>query len=51
MAAATGYDFLKAMKSGEVTMSLPGANHGATQNRDQRGRPERVAPALLDFFR
>ncbi len=29
---------------------LPGTNHSATQNRDQWGRPDRVAPALLDFF-
>lgn len=29
---------------------LAGEWHGVTQNRAERGRPDRVAPALLDFF-
>lgn len=32
------------------TVLLPGADHGATQNRRWRGRPELVAPALTEFF-
>jgi pimeloyl-ACP methyl ester carboxylesterase len=32
-------------------VTLPGTNHGVTQNRDQWGRPDRIAPALLEFFR
>jgi pimeloyl-ACP methyl ester carboxylesterase len=31
-------------------VDLPGTNHAATQNRDQWGRPEIVAPAVLEFF-
>lgn len=31
-------------------VSLPGTDHGVTQNRKQWGRPDRVAPTLLDFF-
>lgn len=29
---------------------LPGRSHAVTQNRDQYGRPEAVAPALIEFF-
>jgi pimeloyl-ACP methyl ester carboxylesterase len=35
---------------GSRRVTLPGTNHGVTQNRDQWGRPDRIAPALLDFF-
>lgn len=35
---------------GARSVLLPGADHGVTQNRSQWGRPERIAPALLDFF-
>jgi pimeloyl-ACP methyl ester carboxylesterase len=35
---------------GSRRTTLHGTNHGATQNSDQWGKPERVAPALLDFF-
>jgi pimeloyl-ACP methyl ester carboxylesterase len=31
-------------------VSLAGTDHGVTQNRKQWGRPERVAPTLLEFF-
>lgn len=31
-------------------LELPGQSHGVTQNRAQWGRPELVAPALLEFF-
>lgn len=35
---------------GSRLVTLPGTNHGVTQNRDQWGRPDRIAPALLEFF-
>lgn len=31
-------------------VSLPGTDHGVTQNRKEWGRPEKIAPTLLDFF-
>lgn len=35
---------------GSRRVTIHGANHGATQNRDEWGRPARIAPALLEFF-
>jgi pimeloyl-ACP methyl ester carboxylesterase len=32
------------------TVPLPGTDHGVTQNRQWRGRPELVAPTLVKFF-
>lgn len=32
-------------------VELPGTNHGVTQNHADYGRPERIAPHLLRFFR
>jgi pimeloyl-ACP methyl ester carboxylesterase len=31
-------------------VSLDGTNHGATQNRDQWGKPDVIAPVLLEFL-
>lgn len=36
---------------GAELVSLPGTNHGATQNRDQWGRPDIVASAVKSFLR
>jgi pimeloyl-ACP methyl ester carboxylesterase len=35
---------------GASRVSIPGVDHGATQNRDQWGKPDLVAPVLADFF-
>ncbi len=35
---------------GSRRVTLPGTNHGVTQNRNQWGRPDRIAPTLLTFF-
>ena len=35
---------------GARRVSIPGVDHGATQNRDQWGKPDLVAPVLADFF-
>ena len=41
---------LAAAIPGAHHVELAGQSHGVTQNRDQWGRPELVAPALLEFF-
>ncbi len=41
---------LAAAIPGARRVSLPGADHGVTQNRKQWGRPEKIAPVLLDYF-
>ncbi len=46
----TAVEALARVIPGSRRVTLPGANHGATQNRGQWGRPDRVAPALLEFF-
>jgi len=43
-------DAVAAVIPGARTVVLTGTNHAATQNRDQYGRPERVAPVLAEFF-
>ncbi len=45
--AATG---LAAIIPGATHVELPGKTHAVTQNRDERGHPDAIAPALLDFF-
>jgi pimeloyl-ACP methyl ester carboxylesterase len=35
---------------GARRISIPGVDHGATQNRDQWGKPDLVAPVLAEFF-
>lgn len=46
----TAVDALAATLPAARRVSLPKADHGVTQNRKQWGRPDRVAPALLEFF-
>ena len=46
----TAVHALAAVIPGARSVVLPGTNHAATQNRDQYGRPERVAPAIAEFF-
>ncbi len=46
----TAIDVLARAIPGAQRVSLPGTDHGVTQNRTQWGRPDRIAPALLDFF-
>ncbi|MCK9877279.1 alpha/beta hydrolase [Frankia sp. Ag45/Mut15] len=41
---------LAAVIPGARRVTLAGHRHGVTQNRDERGRPDVIAPALLDFF-
>lgn len=43
-------DALGAEIPGARTVLLPGTDHGVTQNRQWRGRPELVAPSLAEFF-
>jgi hypothetical protein len=45
-----GAEVLSRITPGGRLVTLPGTNHGVTQNRAQWGRPERIAPALLNFF-
>jgi hypothetical protein len=35
---------------GARRVSIPGADHRATQTRAEWGKPERVAPTLAEFF-
>lgn len=46
----TAIDVLAQAIPGAQRVSLPGTDHGVTQNRKQWGRPDRIAPVLLDFF-
>jgi pimeloyl-ACP methyl ester carboxylesterase len=41
---------LAATIPGARRISIPGVDHGATQNRDQWGKPDLVAPVLAEFF-
>ena len=43
-------DALGGVVPGARTVLLPGADHGVTQNRQWRGRPELLVPALVEFF-
>jgi pimeloyl-ACP methyl ester carboxylesterase len=41
---------LAATIPGARRVSIPGVDHGATQNRDEWGKPDLVAPVLAEFF-
>jgi hypothetical protein len=42
--------FQQRVLPGARTVLLPGTDHAVTQNRQWRGRPELVTPALREFF-
>ncbi len=46
----TAVDALAGVLPDARRLILPGTNHAATQNRDQWGAPDVVAPALAEFF-
>lgn len=43
-------DALAATIPGSRRVELRGTNHAVTQNRDQYGAPDRIAPVLAEFF-
>lgn len=46
----TAVDELARAMPGARSVRLPGTDHGVTQNREWRGRPELVAPVVDEFF-